>query len=1101
MMKSNPSITAIHLFGAILAALMTLSSCATSSPAPAEQEKARVAGPYAAPTSEPTIKVQTGQTWLVEGIALAGSANRIVTASGDQSLRVWDLATGKELRHLAGHTDAVTDLSVSADGRLALTAGGYDHTLRLWDLEAGTELRVIALENKMVNTVALSPDGSTAASGDLDGQVLLWNLRTNARDSRMLRMQGGCIRDLAFAPDGTGLSAVSDDGVLRIWAAASGGLVRSIKACEGKALCVAYSHDGSRIATGGEDGRATVWDATTGTQIWATPSSTGRTQSVCFLASADSLATAHSSGVIDLWNVASGAQKRLVRSTNKGNEPWNAIACSADGSLLAAGGNYGSIKVWDSTSMRQVIAIDPMEYMEFTEMTPDGKSMAITFWPGVVLWDIAGARTIKAFTQSNLRIPGMWHFANSRVTPEGKFLALAARTGGSGLSLWDGTTAQLITRFEGMPDSVERSAISPDGQLIAAASLKGPIYVWDTGSGAQLFTVNASVRDGTVNPLLFSPDSRLLASVDNPDKVLIWDARTGKSVGKVTTDWVWTFSFFPDSKKLLVGGQETIGQYNLGGHLMSALQGGHPHSYLTSSLVSADGKTAFTGSVDSIIHRWDLGTGKVVSTYAGHRGAPYRIAFNAETNRLVAKTEDLTIRVWNAVTGDLLCSSIIQTNGEYLTWTPEGYYSGSERLARSLVYVQTGDEISSIDQYNELLYRPDLVAAKVQNGVLPDAARTSTLPAIVARDGMPPKVEIVEPVSGDIASRDVMLKLRVTQRSGGIGKIVVSLDGMPVVLSEAGRGLSVVSLPGSDSSQTGEVWEAHISLRGGDNTVEVSATNKAGSIESAKDSRQYRVPQGLEGKPRLVMLLVAVTKYRDGALRLTYPVEDARAFKDTMLKSASTLYRDTSVIELFDDEATREGLGQAFDKAGELAGSQDTFVLYFAGHGVANEADGEYYFLPVDFRYRDQASISEQGISKKQILEDLLKVTAEKSILFFDTCNSGSFLSTPASRGLTEKTAVDRLKRAIGRAMIVASSDTQVALEGYKGHGVFTYALVDGLSGKADGDKNGYVSVKELSTYVENAVPELTYSTWGYEQLPQSLLPREDFPLAQDAAP
>ena len=92
---------------------------------------------------------------------------------------------------------------------------------------------------------------------------------------------------------------------------------------------------------------------------------------------------------------------------------------------------------------------------------------------------------------------------------------------------------------------------------------------------------------------------------------------------------------------------------------------------------------------------------------------------------------------------------------------------------------------------------------------------------------------------------------------------------------------------------------------------------------------------------------------------------------------------------------------------------------------------------------------------------------------------------------------MDRLKRAIGRVMIVASSNTQVALEGYKGHGVFTYVLMDGIAGKADSDRNGFVSVKELSIYVESVVPEITYSTWGYEQVPQSLLPREDFPLVQ----
>jgi uncharacterized caspase-like protein len=247
------------------------------------------------------------------------------------------------------------------------------------------------------------------------------------------------------------------------------------------------------------------------------------------------------------------------------------------------------------------------------------------------------------------------------------------------------------------------------------------------------------------------------------------------------------------------------------------------------------------------------------------------------------------------------------------------------------------------------------------------------------------------------------------------------------------------------------------------------------------------------------MLLVAVQQYRDGALRLAHSVQDAIGFQAAMSSSAGTLYQEVKATRLFDSDVTRAGFDRAFDSLAGKVNPEDVFVLYFAGHGVANDEDGEYYFLPVDFRYRDRKSIVEQGISKKEILNDLVKIKAEKSILFFDTCNSGSFLETPASRGLSEKTAVDRLKRAIGRVMIVASSTTQVALEGYKGHGVFTYALLDGIAGKADADKNGFVSVKELSTYVENVVPEITYATWGYEQVPQSLLPREDFPLVRAA--
>ena len=85
----------------------------------------------------------------------------------------------------------------------------------------------------------------------------------------------------------------------------------------------------------------------------------------------------------------------------------------------------------------------------------------------------------------------------------------------------------------------------------------------------------------------------------------------------------------------------------------------------------------------------------------------------------------------------------------------------------------------------------------------------------------------------------------------------------------------------------------------------------------------------------------------------------------------------------------------------------------------------------------------------------------------------------------------------MGRATVVASGSDQSAMEGYEGHGVFTWALLEGLSGKADANRDGFVTVTELTAYLENLVPEITYRKWGYEQIPQKELPREDFPIAK----
>ena len=121
----------------------------------------------------------------------------------------------------------------------------------------------------------------------------------------------------------------------------------------------------------------------------------------------------------------------------------------------------------------------------------------------------------------------------------------------------------------------------------------------------------------------------------------------------------------------------------------------------------------------------------------------------------------------------------------------------------------------------------------------------------------------------------------------------------------------------------------------------------------------------------------------------------------------------------------------------------------------------------------------------------LSNITALKSLVLLDTCNSGSFVEANM-----QKTTTNRLARATGRATISASSKSQVALEGYKGHGVFTYTLIEALKGKGY-NNDSKITINELNDYVEETLPNRTSKKWGYRQIPQSSMYGVDFNIGE----
>ena len=296
-----------------------------------------------------------------------------------------------------------------------------------------------------------------------------------------------------------------------------------------------------------------------------------------------------------------------------------------------------------------------------------------------------------------------------------------------------------------------------------------------------------------------------------------------------------------------------------------------------------------------------------------------------------------------------------------------------------------------------------------------------------------------------------------------------------------------------------------IALDPGENTIEVVAYNAAGLISSvpARTKIKWTGTQP-SAPPKLHVLAVGINAYFTGRLKLKLAVADATALTAALSQAGSdkTLYDEVDVTRVLDADATAANLDKVFADLATKIRPRDVFVFFAAGHGATR--DGRYYFIPQDFRYDTEASIPERAIGQDRWQAWFAKIPARKSILMFDTCESGTLTGGPelafnTRGGLEQMAAVGRLIQATGRSVLTASTGDQPAREGFRGHGVFTYAVLDALA-RGDRNGNGLVELTELAGHVTAIVPEITVKTWGVRQVPQMSLQGSDFPLTKQLA-
>jgi WD40 repeat protein len=363
------------------------------------------------------------------------------------------------------------------------------------------------------------------------------------------------------------------------------------------------------------------------------------------------------------------------------------VAFSPDSKRLAsatASQNRG-VQVWDAQTGQQLLTFMGMGHASSVVFSPDGTRLASgAAFESVRIWDATTSQEARTFSGP----PG--RYRSVAFSPDGKRLAFGSGTWdetknayvAGEVKVWEAQTGQEVLALKGHTDEVRSVAFSPDGKRLASGSwgtwdetkkayVGGEVKVWEAQTGQELLTCEGGGID-----VAFSPDGKRLTCASGDKTVKVWDAQTGQELLtlKGHTGRVRSVVFSPDSTRIASasGGYEPpkgpIGEVKVwdaqtGQELLNLK--GATGGDTASVAFSPDGKRLASGS--QWVKVWDAQTGQELLTFMGHASS---VAFSPDGKRLASASEDKTVKVWDAQAGQELLS--LKGGGNRVIFSPDG---------------------------------------------------------------------------------------------------------------------------------------------------------------------------------------------------------------------------------------------------------------------------------------------------------------------------------------------------------------------------------------------------------------------------------------------
>ncbi len=943
------------------------------------------------------------------------------------------------LRIEAGHhTGAVLRLSVDSQGRYVATVA-QDKTVRIWELPK-LELRTVLRPpighgiKGTLYAVALSPDGSTVACGGVEGEIYVFQ-RDSGKMVQRLRGLPNIITHLAYSPDGRWLvAALGGQQGIRLFDARSYALLHQDPAYGGASHYAEFSSDG-RLITVSDDGSLRLYET-----------------------------------------VSSGSSplKLVTKTTFRGDRPRSA-SFSPNGATLAVG------------------------YIDHPRVDLlSGKDLS-----AVATLDVSGADPDQHFVSVAWAHDGKNIYAAGTYQARGKTMH---KRGTTLIRRWTTDTGYAYQDFPAAEGSIEQ-LLSLNNGGIAFGSHDPALGILDV-SGTRTHFLASPIADfrGMGQEFKISEDATTVRFAysrgESFIKFSLADRALSRMIGFETIglDIVLHGPSHGDTGFSLFGRDNALTVEDWEDHPAPKLNGKpillKPGELSRSIAVTPDREHLLLGTESKLRYFARDGTPR---WYVSVPGIAWNVNIAKNGRVAVAALGDGTIRWYRLADGQELIAFYPHPNRrQWVMWTPKGYFDADEGAEELIGWHVNHPGVREAEFYNashfyEQFYHPDLVE-RVFKTWEPDSAALRYLgqpeQVNLTTGFKPPPTVTMRTPTGLTEDRDeVDVTVKAEDHGGGIEEIRLYQNEKLVAATTRGIAIVTDAAAAKIASMTYQVR-----LVQGENRLRAIAFSTE-RIEGNPAELQLQF-KGVHKRPILHLAVVGINQYRNSTLNLNFAEPDAAAVLGFFSTASSTLFRSVQTTQLMNGNATRTDLISKLQSLRQT-GPEDVVILYLAGHGES--AGSDWYFLPHDVVYPERADeLRTKGVSSREIRDLVMQIGAKKVLLLMDACKSGFALQAFSVRGVDERRALAQLAHANGIHLMAASSKDQFASEVQElGHGVFTYTLLKGLKGEADGSpRDGVVTVRELLAFVEAQLPELSLKYKTQRQYPIAQSQGMDFPVA-----